>query len=137
MTSSIELRFSRRAEANIRNILQYTRYTWGKDQEELYQNTLRDAFRRIQAFPDIGKQADESRPNLREYQLEHHLILYRREPRRSQTVNRSCAAVRPFPASVRAVRHTIVAIARQSRQGATERTSAAPGTNRHTPARGA
>ncbi len=80
MTSSIELKFSRRAEANIRNILQYTRATWGNEQEDRYQNTLRDAFRRIQAFPDIGMVADETRPNLREYHLEHHLILYRRAP---------------------------------------------------------
>ena len=41
---------------------------------------LNDAFRQIQAFPDIGKVTDESRPNIRQYQVEHHLILYRREP---------------------------------------------------------
>jgi plasmid stabilization system protein ParE len=114
MTSSIELKFSRRAEANIRNVLQYTRATWGNDQENSYlqrlskrlaahrlrksrRNTLleeravsfamtraldtpRDALPRIQQFAEIGKVANEARPNLREYQLEHLLILYRREP---------------------------------------------------------
>jgi len=40
MTSSIELKFSRRAEANIRNVLQYTRATWGNDQENSYLQRL-------------------------------------------------------------------------------------------------
>ena len=65
MTSNIELTFSRRAESNIRNILQYTRKTWGEVQEEAYQGVLRAAFRRIQSLPDIGKVVDEVRPELR------------------------------------------------------------------------
>lgn len=43
-------------------------------------DTPRDALCRIQQFAEIGKVADEDRPSLREYQLEHHLILYHREP---------------------------------------------------------
>jgi len=53
---------------------------WGNTQADAYVDLIDSAFRRIQTFPEIGMVADETRPNLREYQLEYHLILYRREP---------------------------------------------------------
>lgn len=80
MTSRIDLIISVAARENIRDILEYTETTWGVEQSDAYDMTLNDAFRRIQAFPDIGMVADETRPNVRQHQLEHHLIIYRREP---------------------------------------------------------
>ena len=79
MTSSIRLRVSPRAERDVETFLQYTLRMWGEERRILYDALLWEAFRRIQAFPDIGREADEARPNIREYHLEHHTILYRRE----------------------------------------------------------
>jgi len=55
MTSSIELRVSPRAERDIAAILNYTRKTWGTGQEDTYALIIRNAFGRIQAFPEIGR----------------------------------------------------------------------------------
>lgn len=79
MTSSIELTFSLRAEANIRDILQYTLQTWGTGQRDAYQKTLENAFQRIRAFPDLGRAAASSDPAIRELRLQHHTIVYRHD----------------------------------------------------------
>lgn len=79
MTSSTELRLSLRAEANIRNILQYTLQTWGTGQRDAYQQRLGQAFLTIRDFPDIGYPVAAGSP-IRAYHLEHHTIVYRRDP---------------------------------------------------------
>lgn len=79
MTSNIELRFTLRAEANIRDILQYTVKTWGTDQREAYRRTLENAFQHIRAFPEIGRVVEDGDPTIREFHLEHHTIVYRRD----------------------------------------------------------
>lgn len=79
MTSSTELRFSLRAEANIRNILQYTLQTWGTGQKNGYQRRLEQAFLTIRDFPDIGHPAGAD-SRFRAFHLEHHTIVYRHDP---------------------------------------------------------
>jgi toxin ParE1/3/4 len=79
MTSRIELTFSLRAEANIRNILQYTLQTWGRGQKDAYQQRLEQAFLTIRDFPDIGYPVAAG-SRIRAYHLEHHTIVYRRDP---------------------------------------------------------
>ncbi|MDQ3653690.1 MAG: type II toxin-antitoxin system RelE/ParE family toxin [Chloroflexota bacterium] len=77
MTSNIELRVSPEAERNIDDILQYTLKTWGNGQAMTYYTLLWNAFRRVQAFPEIGRRATENRPEVRELVLEYHTIVYR------------------------------------------------------------
>ncbi len=77
MTSSISLRISPRAERDVETVLRYSLRIWGEEQRILYDALLWEAFRRIQAFPDIDRVTDEDRPRRREYHLEHHTILYR------------------------------------------------------------
>lgn len=77
MMSSINLAFSAEAEDDIDSILAYTFETWGTAQEVAYRVVLWNAFQRIQAFPEIGRQVSEDREDLREHILEHHIILYR------------------------------------------------------------
>lgn len=76
MTSHTELRFTRLAEANIRDILQYSVRTWGTDQRDTYAEILANAFHRIRLFPEIGRVSGDD-PTIRELHLEHHTILYR------------------------------------------------------------
>jgi len=80
MTSSISLRISPRAERDVETVLRYSLRIWGEEQRILYDALLWEAFRRIQAFPDIDRVTDEDRPRRREYHLEHHTILYRHAP---------------------------------------------------------
>jgi len=82
MTSLIRLEYAAQALRDIRFILQYTEDMWGSDQEEAYRQLLRDAFVRIQSFPEIGHPAEGQASNVREYHLRHHVIQYRREPDR-------------------------------------------------------
>jgi plasmid stabilization system protein ParE len=51
--------------------------TWGNDHALTYYTLLWDAFRRIQAFPKIGRQVSADRPDVRELILEYHTIVYR------------------------------------------------------------
>ena len=80
MTSPIRLSVAPRAQRDRASILQYTLVTWGADQRDVYDEILDDAFRRVQAFPDIGHPIEGKPSNLREYHLEHHVIQYRRAP---------------------------------------------------------
>jgi len=82
MTSRIRLDYAAQALRDLRSILQYTEETWGSDQEDVYRQLLRDAFERIQSFPEIGHPVEGRPSNVREYHLRHHLIQYRREPDR-------------------------------------------------------
>jgi plasmid stabilization system protein ParE len=77
MTSNIELRVSPRAEQDLAALLNYTRKTWGTGQEDAYALVIRNAFGRIQAFPEIGRRVSEQRPTVRELVLEYHTIVYR------------------------------------------------------------
>ncbi len=77
MMSGIDLVFSAEADEDIDSVLAYTFNTWGSAQEVTYRVILWNAFQRIQAFPEIGRQVSAERADLREHTVEHHIILYR------------------------------------------------------------
>ena len=72
-------RFSRRAEAALLGIAEYTLRTWGKDQTALYLNELEACCRRLADSPALGRACDEIRPGL--HRLEHgkHVVFFRQE----------------------------------------------------------
>ncbi len=76
MTSSIDLVISFKARQDIYDVLQYTIDTWGDEQADDYERVLDAAFQRIRAFPEIGHVRNDG---IREYALQHHLIVYRFE----------------------------------------------------------
>jgi plasmid stabilization system protein ParE len=82
MTSSIEVIVSPRARRQFELILSYTERQWGTGQRAVYRDVLEAAFRRIGAFPDVGKSVQNGPPWLRELVLRHHTIVYRRDPDR-------------------------------------------------------
>ena len=82
MTSSIDVIVMPRARSQIADILQYTLKQWGTGQRDSYEQILYAAFERLGAFPDLGHRADGKPSNIRVYHLEHHNIVYRREPER-------------------------------------------------------
>jgi toxin ParE1/3/4 len=73
------LRFSRRAEADLLNIAEYTLRTWGNGQTALYLNELEACCKRLADSPALGRPCDEIRPGL--HRLEHgkHVVFYRQE----------------------------------------------------------
>ena len=76
MQSNIRLIITPDAETDIRDILRYTQEQWGRPQRNAYFAVLKQAARRIQSFPEIGR---ESSAGVWEYAIRHHVILYRYE----------------------------------------------------------
>lgn len=76
MLSGTNLIISPDAEVDIRDILRYTLETWGRPQRNAYFAELKRAARRLQAFPEIGREREDG---VREYAFRHHVILYRHE----------------------------------------------------------
>jgi toxin ParE1/3/4 len=73
------LRFSRRAEADLLNVGEYTLRTWGKAQTTRYLAELEAFCQTLAGNPALGRACDEVRPGL--CRLEHgkHVVFYRQE----------------------------------------------------------
>jgi len=82
MTSSIDVIITPRTRTHIADILQYTLKEWGITQRDRYEAILYSAFERLAVFPDLGHRADGKPSTIRVFHLEHHNIIYRREPGR-------------------------------------------------------
>ena len=77
MRSSRRLRFTPEAKADLREILQYTRETWGQAQRDVYEAAIDRAFDRIVAFPELGTARPELFPGCLIRVIEEHIIYYR------------------------------------------------------------
>jgi toxin ParE1/3/4 len=73
-------RFSRRAEADLMRIAEYTLRTWGKAQAIRYLGEMEKCCQMLADNPALGRLCDDIRPGL--HRLEHgkHVVFYRREP---------------------------------------------------------
>jgi toxin ParE1/3/4 len=72
-------RFSRRAEADLFNIGDYTIRIWGKAQADRYIDELEDCCQLIADNPAFGRPCDEIRPGLRRMEQRKHVVFYRKE----------------------------------------------------------
>ena len=72
-------RFSRRAEADLLRIAEYTLRTWGKTQATRYLGEIEKCCQTLAPNPALGRRCDDVRPGL--HRLEHgkHVVFYRRE----------------------------------------------------------
>jgi toxin ParE1/3/4 len=75
MKSSRSLRFTPEAEEDIRQILQYTRDTWGEAQRDRYEAALERVFYLLIDFPDLGRKRFEG--HVLSYRAREHVIYYR------------------------------------------------------------
>jgi toxin ParE1/3/4 len=73
------VRFSRRAEADLIAIAEYTLRTWGYDQALSYLDDLETACKKVAANPELGRRYDEIRKGLRRIEEGRHVIFYRSE----------------------------------------------------------
>lgn len=72
-------RFSRRAEADLLSIADYTLRTWGKAQAARYISELEVCCRKLADNPALGRRCDEVRPGLRRLEHGKHVVFYRQE----------------------------------------------------------
>ncbi len=74
-----KVRFSRRAEADLLSIGDYTLHTWGKAQTARYLSELEACCRTLAGNPALGRVCDNVRPGLRRHEHGRHIIFYREE----------------------------------------------------------
>ena len=65
-----------RARADLKEIVIYTRKTWGKEQEKLYREDLRKALRSLALSLKLGRVRKELGEGLRSFQIAHHIVYY-------------------------------------------------------------
>ena len=74
-------RFSRRAEADLIEIGEYTLRAWGEDQTIRYIDDLETCCQQLADNPELGRPCDNIRPGLRRMKQGQHVIFYRQKPR--------------------------------------------------------
>jgi toxin ParE1/3/4 len=72
-------RFSRRAEADLLSIGNYTFRTWGQAQTALYLRELEGFCQTLADNPALGRACDDIRPGLRRMEHGKHVVFYRQE----------------------------------------------------------
>lgn len=72
-------RFSRRAEADLLSIGDYTLRTWGGAQAARYLGELEDCCQMLADNPALGRLGDDVRPGLRRLEHGKHVVFYRQE----------------------------------------------------------
>jgi len=74
-----KFRFSRRAEADLLSIGDYTLEKWGKAQAARYIGELEDCCQTLADNPALGRACDDVRPGLRRHEHGKHVLFYRQE----------------------------------------------------------
>jgi len=72
-------RFSRRAEADLLSIGDYTLRTWGRAQAARYLGELEVSCQMLADNPSLGRINDHVRPGLRRLEHGKHVVFYRQE----------------------------------------------------------
>jgi toxin ParE1/3/4 len=72
-------RFSRRAEADLMGIGDYTLRQWGKAQAARYLAELETCCQTLAHNPALGRLCNEVRPGLRRHEHGKHVLFYRQE----------------------------------------------------------
>jgi toxin ParE1/3/4 len=72
-------RFSRRAEADLLGIGDYTLRKWGAAQTSRYLDELEACCQTLADNPALGRLCNEVRPGLRRHEHRKHVLFYRQE----------------------------------------------------------
>ncbi len=73
------VRFSRRAEADLVSIANYTLGTWGETQATRYIDDLESCCQMLADKPALGRASDHVRRGLRRMECGRHVVFYRPE----------------------------------------------------------
>jgi toxin ParE1/3/4 len=74
-----KFRFSRRAEADLLSIGEYTLCKWGENQAARYLSELEDCCQMLAHNPSLGRLCEHVRPGLRRFEHGKHVLFYREE----------------------------------------------------------
>ncbi|MGH2559434.1 MAG: type II toxin-antitoxin system RelE/ParE family toxin [Thermomicrobiales bacterium] len=77
MPSSRNVEFSHEAEADPREILQYTDETWGETQRDAYAAALNDAFSQLAEYPELGPARPALFSGCRVRRVQEHVNVFR------------------------------------------------------------
>jgi toxin ParE1/3/4 len=72
-------RFSRRAEADLLSIGDYTLRKWGEAQTARYLDELEACCQTLAENPALGRLCDDVRPGLQRHEHGKHVVFYRQE----------------------------------------------------------
>jgi toxin ParE1/3/4 len=76
MPSNIKLR--PKAENDLADIYVYSAKEWGSAQADAYLQSIDDAFQQLNQYPKLGRDYGLVRPNVRAYDINSHVILYKK-----------------------------------------------------------
>lgn len=67
---------ARDADADLQQILDYTRERWGDAQRFRYSQAINRALRQLREFPFAGRDRSDLGPGIRSYPVAEHVIIY-------------------------------------------------------------
>ncbi|MGH2560956.1 MAG: type II toxin-antitoxin system RelE/ParE family toxin [Thermomicrobiales bacterium] len=76
MPSSRRLRLTQEARDDLRDLLQYTFETWGRNQCDTYRALIRRTLRELAQYPGLGRKREELGADLRSFPAGQHVVIY-------------------------------------------------------------
>jgi toxin ParE1/3/4 len=73
-----DFRFTRRAEADLLEIADYTSRTWGEAQCAKYLDALEECCQRLAESPGLGRACDDIRPGYFRAEQDRHVLFFRK-----------------------------------------------------------
>jgi toxin ParE1/3/4 len=71
------VRYAKRAEADLTGIASFTARTWGAAQVDVYLGIIEECCVSLGTNPQLGRACDEVRPGLRRMEAGQHVVFYR------------------------------------------------------------
>ena len=68
--------FTRRALADLRDIVRYTRESWGRKQARLYREELELSIQKLALSPGLGRARADVAPSVRSFPIARHVAFY-------------------------------------------------------------
>ena len=68
--------FTRRALADLRNIVRYTRESWGRKQARIYREEIDLGIQKLALSPGLGRVRSDVAPSVRSFPIARHVAFY-------------------------------------------------------------
>ncbi len=68
--------FTRRALADLRNIVRYTRESWGRKQARIYREEIELGIQKLALSPGLGRVRADVAPSVRSFPIARHVAFY-------------------------------------------------------------
>lgn len=68
--------FTRQALADLRNIVRYTRESWGRKQARIYREEIELGIQKLALSPGLGRVRSDVAPSVRSFPIARHVAFY-------------------------------------------------------------